>query len=712
MWGESPTRRRARRAPTPPRPKAKQAVKPRPESSAATATATLTEPKPSPTPPGADIEVRVTPKPKRAAARSRSDATAATTADTSTRADTLAAGGVGLAAIALFASTFSASSAMGDAPESIAGVKTLGILHTPGYPTYVLAARAFAAVAPIGSWATRVNLFSTVCATITIVVAFAIARVLGASRAGAAIGAVSLATAASFWFNADFAKHYALSGVLVASAALLALVWERSGRAWTLVVAGGLLGVCMGASWELAVIMAVGIAVLVGFAAQRPRFALAATSVGALVVMAVATYGFVVVRAGQDPAISWGGATTTSRLVELLTQKDFRVGNVPTSQHTLAARVPLRTGAHLGIIERDLGLAAIALAVIGGIVAWQRMRRNRFAFLAVVAVANIVAVVFVAGIDNIAGFQTGMVGGGFVIDALLVCAVFAAIGATWAVDEIARWLQERRFRSGYRISAVRAQVIGLVLVGIVAIVPSIVVHAPLANHRMPPLADDYGRRLLSELPHNAVLLTWGEEYGAPILYRQLVYGDRPDVHVISADQLDLAWYREQIERDLHLSSPLGLPKERLDLALQAVIKQTVHDVQPAHPVYLDTIAMWQLNNFLGYQTHGLVGEIRDGAGAHTVGAMSAVSNEVYRSDRDDGLAGTAYRQFPNGFLYIAHERAHIELAKAYTLQKNLSAAADELQAASNLDPDDTLTQQILSVTQQHDKNAVELIENL
>ena len=70
---------------------------------------------------------------------------------------------VGVAAC-VFASAFSSHVALGDAPESVAGVKTLGILHAPGYPSYVVAAHVFGDVFRVGSWAFRVNVFSVVCA--------------------------------------------------------------------------------------------------------------------------------------------------------------------------------------------------------------------------------------------------------------------------------------------------------------------------------------------------------------------------------------------------------------------------------------------------------------------------------------------------------------------------------------------------------------------
>ena len=76
------------------------------------------------------------------------------------RSDAIWATGVGVGALALYLSTFSSSVALGDAPESVSGIRSVGILHAPGYPAYVLLGRLWATVLPFGSWSLRVNLFS------------------------------------------------------------------------------------------------------------------------------------------------------------------------------------------------------------------------------------------------------------------------------------------------------------------------------------------------------------------------------------------------------------------------------------------------------------------------------------------------------------------------------------------------------------------------
>ncbi len=97
---------------------------------------------------------------------------------------------VAVVAGAGYATTFSGRVALGDAPESVSGVASLGILHAPGYPLYVLAARAFSEAVRLGSAAARVNAFSLVCAGAAAGLLFIAARRVGSDRWGAALGSL------------------------------------------------------------------------------------------------------------------------------------------------------------------------------------------------------------------------------------------------------------------------------------------------------------------------------------------------------------------------------------------------------------------------------------------------------------------------------------------------------------------------------------------
>jgi len=625
----------------------------------------------------------------------------------------VAAGVAGVSAL-VFLSTFSSRVALGDAPESVSGIKTLGVLHAPGYPTYVLAARVFADIVPVGGWALRVNLFSVVCSALLVGAIYLLGRSFGASVAGAGIAALALATTTSFWFNADFAKHYAYSGLLVATGALLAVVWQQRQHARYLVLAGIALGAGIGSSWELALLMTAGVVVLLALGPRRPPLVHAVLAAIGLLVVAGAGFAFMIWRARQHPAVNWGEVTSTGRLIEQITQRDFQgQGAAQSGIAGVLGRVPGRFVTYIGIIVRDVGLGAIAAAVIGAGVATMRLGRDRKLFLVVVGLGNLVAVVFVAGIDHIQGFFTGLFGGGYLIDVLLVLTVLAALGITWLLETVDDWASNRpqpsRSSPRRRIDPRRLHVIAVAGIAVAIVAPSLVVHYAHATHRMPPLADDYGRRVLAALPQNSVLVVGGYEFSEPMSYRQIVDGDRPDVTIVSADLLSLTWYREQLGRRM----ALGAQFERV--AQGTNTDETVRLVKllrPSRPVYLDTISMAFLGNAVGYEADGLVGRVVAGTGPHVNSSLDADADALHRADSDDGLSGDRWRRFPNQFVYYFHQRAHIELAKQFLLRADPAAVESQLEAALTLVPKDGPSNVALALLRRHDPSADSYIRSL
>ena len=368
----------------------------------------------------------------------------------------------------------------------------------------------------------RVNLFSVVCAAGAVALVFVLARLFGAARVPAVIGAFSVATSVSFWFNAGFAKHYALSALLVVLLAVLVVSWERSGSRARLLWAGVALGLGLGASWELTVIMAVGLGVLVLFGPRRIVWRDLGSAIGIAAGLFALELVFILLRARQSPSVNWGEATTAGRLVDLLRQKDFLTGAAAPNGVRALPEAPHRLLSYGIISAHELGVAALVVALLGAVVVVRRRQWGESLFFAVVLVGNVVATVFVAGLTNANGITAGVVVGGFLIDLVVVVGVLVAIGTTTLSEGIGAWLARRR--SGEADAPVSPAVRGIVcvLVAIGLLVPSVLVHEPYATHRGPALADLYAERVFSELPHNAVLVVWGAEFAEPLRYLQIV----------------------------------------------------------------------------------------------------------------------------------------------------------------------------------------------
>ena len=238
-----------------------------------------------------------------------------------------------------------------------------------------------------------------------------------------------------------------------------------------------------------------------------------------------------------------------------------------------------------------------------------------------------------------------------------------------------------------------------------AVVPSYFVHYHHANHRIPPLADQYAARVLSELPRNSVFVTGGWEYGQAIVERQRLHGDRPDVTVLADDSLAFDWYRDQMVKRLGLD-----PALRKETPANTVTRW-VTELRKTRPVYVDTYAMLYGGQLFGYQPAGLVGKVVDGVGPQSGGDFVKAAAALRHGEDHDGLATQAYARFPNNSMYFFYERAHVELAKQYALRNDLDHAADELERALKFGPKGE-DRGPIEAARKHDPNAKQIILNL
>jgi hypothetical protein len=597
---------------------------------------------------------------------------------------------IGALAAVLFATTFSPNVAAGDPPEYVSGVHELGILHAPGYPSYVLSARAFASVVPVGSFTFRVLLFSLGCAALAVAGVFLIARCSRASRAGAAVGALSVAAATSFWYDAATAKHYAFSAFLVVAATLMILLWEAGGRRWLLVGAAIALGVCVGATWQLALIAVVSGGALMVKGSRRPSRAMVVVSLMAMGVVAFGFYAFVLVRARQDPAVNWGRATNLSRLVELVSQRDFAGTYTASSVSNPVARIGLRVVSYPILLLRDLGPGALALAVAGIAGAWWCCARGHRWFLAALSTLNLVAVAAVVPIDRVIGFRMTIFAGGYLVAFMIVVAVLVAIGFTLAIRVTIELLAQRRPQFASRRWVVPA------LAGVLSVLvltPSVVFHHAPANHRIPAFADDYGRRVLEKLPPNSVLVSYRSDWEFAITYRQLVKGQRRDVSTFNISSFGVRWYREQIAQRLGVKVPIsGKPLDRAITVIQ--------ELRRSRPVFLEPGAMEILQEHIGYRLRGLVAPVTSGTGPQAVTDLARASAELQAIDRADGVTGHGHLGFLNDGMLFLRSRGHVELAKAYVLAHDLAGAIAELQRAVDIYPSDVPANKVLLFMQQ------------
>lgn len=400
----------------------------------------------------------------------------------------------GLAALALYALTAVRGVGWDDAAELSVGIDQLGIVHQTGYPAYLLLAKAFTILEPLGSVATRTNLFSAATAAATVWLA---AHFIGRSTRdpiAAVLTGVLLATGSIFWSQARVASVYPLF-LLAIVAMLVALRWwdddPQPKRLAAVAVALGL--VCVSHKTGILFLPFVGVhlASRVGgkLAERWNLLALAA------ILIPLATLLYVPLRwdaagpQGTDiTALQWITGTAGADAAEI-----FGAGLNGTARRL----------AELGVLGvSQLSVAALVLVPFG---LWSA-RRDRLFIWCAVAPAVLTSLLAATTIGSFGYWHLPFILAGALAAGYGIAAVRAALPA------------------GTRVKAIGAVALALAAMTGAAVGIRYAIEQNLGG-------SEWARAALSELPQEAYVRGGWTAYSA-LRATQKLEGLRPDVRVV------------------------------------------------------------------------------------------------------------------------------------------------------------------------------------
>ena len=130
-----------------------------------------------------------------------------------------------------------------DSAELTLAAYTLGLAHSPGYPTYLLSLHMFQHV-PIGDVGYRANLFSALANSFSVGALTLICQQLCGRWEPAVVAALCFAFSVSVWSVSVAAEIYTFQGAILAAVLLLLERWRRLGHPVSFIVAGGVF--CLG----------------------------------------------------------------------------------------------------------------------------------------------------------------------------------------------------------------------------------------------------------------------------------------------------------------------------------------------------------------------------------------------------------------------------------------------------------------------------------
>jgi len=398
---------------------------------------------------------------------------------------------------------------VGDSGELVTAVAVLGIPHPSGYPLYVMLGKLWTLLLPFGSIAFRMSLFSAFLAASACGILYRLGREMRLPRPASILSALLLAFSPSFWAEANVQRVYALNAFFVVWATLLAVRWdasaaagdERRGRRLfvsTLFVAGlGATNHTVMAVWAIAFVVFAVItrpAVL-----RRPK----ALILGGLAFgVGLLPYLYLPIRSRQDPVLDWGNPEGLRSLMNVVTRRDFWGRRFLEGPADL---VPIAADFANGFRE-EVGLAGVALALVGVAAALAVKGRRRLLLLPLLVVlGNLAALALHGSRSDIFIWHR------YAIPSYIMLAWVAGWGAALLVENVPKRLG---------------------LVTLVIPIVMLVRGFPDQDRSRYRIAEDFSRTLLQTLPPGAHLAASDDNILFVLMYLHLAEEVRPDVDLI------------------------------------------------------------------------------------------------------------------------------------------------------------------------------------
>ena len=455
-----------------------------------------------------------------------------------------------------------------DGGELAAAARTLGIPHPPGYPVYTLLAHLFTRV-PLGEVATRTNVFSALCAAAAVAVTtWCVARRVSQPSAALAAG-LALAFTPLLWSQAIVTEVHTLNGLFTALLLVMASKVDAGNRRLSRDTG---LALALGCTWGLSLgnhpsamfcgpLVAYGLAKLggrpgraqvsgsqarndrgtgtkvrqssvdregdtvertcgwVGSSARGQVWPVLAGTIG--LVLGLAAYLYLPIRAVANPPINWGDPRTPARLWWMISGAPYRrfVFALP------AAHLFGRLIAWASLLRAQFGAIGLLASALGVAALWTGRRGLLLSSGTTVALGS----AFAVGYNTTDSYL-------YLIPSLICLAFWLGIGLDWLIVTVAAWRRQLAW---------------------VLITATLAFPLAAAVRRFPDLdlsADDTVASFLATAlfaaPQNAIILSESDAHTFALWYAQHALGQRQDITVVDRGLLGFDWYAAQLAKRL------------------------------------------------------------------------------------------------------------------------------------------------------------------
>jgi hypothetical protein len=435
-----------------------------------------------------------------------------------------------------------------DSAELITGAYTLGIVHSPGYPLYLIIANVISRI-PFATVPLKVNAFSALAASSAVVLIFYAGMKLSNSLWSSALAASFVAFSRLVWSQAVLAEVYSLNLLLIACVSLAALVWNENPRTKTLLLLLFFFGLSL-THHPSALLLGPGILLLIIVKWRRNQLSWRPAFLAlALFALPLMLYLYIPIRFQANPSLNYVGdyfnrnLTTIDGVLWMISGRMFA--------QEIFGRGLAEGLSQLMQLNINLWLNLFGGGAILTIIGFWTIRKHKglSAFFIVSLSAILVFFAFYNVSDNAQ----------MIAPTLVLIAPLLAIG----LHRFSHLMLTPSRQSRLNLPVIQT------IITLSTITILVATNWNYANRRDDAHAYSFAQQVMANVEENALILAqWTS--ATPLEYLQIVEGQRPDVEILDRGLLALG-VRDRIAQ---LEFPLTPDYEtiilsRIDEALQS-----------------------------------------------------------------------------------------------------------------------------------------------
>jgi hypothetical protein len=428
------------------------------------------------------------------------------------------------------------SIAGGDSAELVTACSVMGIPHPPGYPLYTLLGKIFTFI-PFYSIAWRVNLLSPFLSAMCCMFIYLSLEHLTKNPAASLCGSLCLAFSRYFWHYSEVSEVFPLNNMFVSLLIYILILWrENLKNDRYIYLAGFFFGLSL-TNHHTAILLMPGMMFFLLYHKRNILFQKKILFFSALVFLAgLIPYIYLPLAAMKDPPLNWKNPVNVKNFKGLVFRENYgSMSLIPEKflkENNL--KVPplyKKLSVYLVSFYQQFRITGVLLGLTGFIyLFFTDLPLSIFLFTCIFFTGF-----FFVSIANMP-FEIPLLVG--VLQRFyIMSAVFFSFYTGFGV----KYLLNNRFSRKWNV------IISTVILLICFSVPFLS-NMGEADFRNNYLAFDYGKNILSSLPHGSILFVKGDLPSMTADYLQMAEGFRRDIKVIDYVKLRYDWYVEEIKK--------------------------------------------------------------------------------------------------------------------------------------------------------------------